>query len=467
MAYLSPRLASAAALLLPLTLAGAPALAQTAPTDVKEDSVVLQPDKVADDAPVVETLAQANLPSWSEDNARALLTFIRNIGEEGLFPKDYDPQELQAAIDSGNQIQLDKVATDAFLLLATHMRDGRTPNAARKQWFMTDSDSDSTPLIPLLDYALTANDVPMTLTGLDPVHPTFALLKSALATAKTPAEENAIRVNMERWRWMPRDLGEGYVVSNVPEYLTRVVRNGTVIATHKAVVGKASTPTPQLNPMATGVIVNPTWTLPRSIINEGIGATIANNPASARRQGYTWTGKGKTLSVVQQPGANNALGVMKLEMLNPHAIYLHDTPSKGAFAATKRAFSHGCIRTEKALHFSGLMAVMFAGATPEEFGEVVASGKTKRFEFTQPFPVYVAYWTMVPDGKGGLKKLADLYGRDAPVVASFAEPGRPTAALIAPAPPPVVPTTTTATRQPAPAAPARPSAQAPGMSGIY
>src|SRR3546814_7065545 len=93
--------------------------------------------------------------------------------------------------------------------------------------------------------------------------------------------------------WMSRDLGEGYVVSNVPEYLTRVVRGGIVIATHKAVVGKASTPTPQLNPMATGVIINPTWTLPRSIINEGIGATIANNPASARRQGYTWTGKGK------------------------------------------------------------------------------------------------------------------------------------------------------------------------------
>src|SRR3546814_10767466 len=85
---------------------------------------------------------------------------------------------------------------------------------------------------------------------------------------------------MERWRWMPRDLGERYVVSNVPEYLTRVVHAGTIIATHKAVVGKNSTPTPQLNPMATGIIVNPNWTLPRSIINEGIGATIANNPAS-------------------------------------------------------------------------------------------------------------------------------------------------------------------------------------------
>ncbi|WP_244858114.1 L,D-transpeptidase family protein [Sphingopyxis granuli] len=434
MSKLSPRFAFA----LPLLFAAAPALAQT--TDVKEDSVVLQPDKVTDDAPVVETLAEANLPDWSANNAKALLAFIGNVGAEGLFPKDYNPDGLQAAIAGGDQARLDKVATDSFLLLATHMRDGRTPNAARKQWFMTDNDAEQTPLIALLTSALLSNSVPDALLGLDPVHPDFAALKAALAVAKTPADANAIRVNMERWRWMPRDLGSGYVVSNVPEYLTRVVHDGVVIATHKAVVGKPSTPTPQLNPMATGVILNPTWTLPRSIINEGIGATIARNPASARAQGYTWTGSGKTLSVVQQPGANNALGVMKMEMLNEHAIYLHDTPSKGAFAQAARAFSHGCIRTERALHFSGLMAVMFAGRSPEEFGEAVASGKTTRFGFENPFPVYVAYWTVVPDAKGGVKKLADIYGRDAPVVASFAKPGRTAAVVISPAPPTVVPT---------------------------
>src|SRR3546814_15269356 len=92
------------------------------------------------------------------------------------------------------------------------------------------------------------------------------------------------------------------------------------------------------------------------------------------------------------------------------------------------------------------MAVMFAGKSPEEFGEAIASCKTTRFGFDQPFPVYVAYWTMVPDGKGGVKKLADLYGRDAPVVASFAKPVRPTATIIAPEPPPVVPTNPTAAR---------------------
>ena len=443
----------AAALLLPLTLLAAPALAQPG---VKEDSVVLQPDKVKDDAPVVETAAEANLPDWSKRNAEALLTAIERIGTEGLFAKDYNPDALAAAILGDDQTQLDRVATDTFLLLATHLRDGRTPNAARKQWFMVDSDSNSEPLLALLATALNAGSITETLASLNPAHPDFAALKASLAKAKAPADANAIRVNMERWRWMPRNLGERYVVSNVPEYVTRVVHGGTVIATHKAVVGKASTPTPQLNPMATGVIVNPTWTLPRSIINEGIGATIANNPARARAQGYTWTGSGKTLSVVQKAGPGNALGVMKLEMLNEHAIYLHDTPSKGAFAAAARAFSHGCIRTERALHFSGLMAVMFAGRSPEEFGEVVASGKTTRFGFDDPFPVYVAYWTIVPDGKGGVKKLADIYGRDAPVVASFAKPGRPTATIVAPKAPPVVPTVTTTAR-----------ATTPGTSGIY
>src|SRR3546814_14941621 len=94
---------------------------------------------------------------------------------------------------------------------------------------------------------------------------------------------------------------------------------------------------------------------------------------------------------------------MKMEMLNEHAIYLHDTPSKGAFNAAARAFSHGCIRTERALHFSGLMAVMFAGKRPEMFGESIASGKTTRFGFPQPFTVYVAYWTMFQHGSASCR----------------------------------------------------------------
>lgn len=476
----SIRAVSAAAL--SFALLAAPASAQT---NVKEDSVVLQPDRVTDDAPTMVNEAEQALPDWSKANARALLAFIQDVGKEGLFTKDYSPATLQAAIDGNDQHLLNQVATDAYLLLATHLRDGRTPNAARRQWFMTDKDAENLPLLPMLRDALTAGNLPATLARFNPAHADFAVLRAALPKAKTKADADAIRVNMERWRWMPQQLGSRYVVSNVPEYLTRVIHEDTLIATHKAVVGKPSTATPQLNPLATGIIVNPDWKLPRSIVNEGIGHTIATNPARARAQGYTWTGSGKNLWVTQKPGPNNALGVMKMEMLNEHAIYLHDTPSKGAFNAAERAFSHGCIRTERALHFSGLMSILFAGKTAEEFGAAIASGETTRFRFEEPFPVYVAYWTVVPDGKGGVKKLNDLYERDAPVVASFAKDGRKAATVLtatAPATaatpaastsakPAAKPAAPAATAPSAPAAPEKaadkPKVTAPTVSGIY
>ena len=110
-----PALRSASALILPLALLATPALGQ----EVKEDSVILQPDKVTDDAP--EVAAQIELPHWSEENATALLSFIEKVGDEGLFAKDYNPDALAAAILGGDQVKLDKTATDSFLLLATHL----------------------------------------------------------------------------------------------------------------------------------------------------------------------------------------------------------------------------------------------------------------------------------------------------------------------------------------------------------
>ncbi|MBX9727738.1 MAG: L,D-transpeptidase family protein, partial [Sphingopyxis sp.] len=269
---------SLAALLLTSTAQAAPK-----PTNIDpEGERVVVPDVVEDKAPERAVVDAILIPDWTVDNATALLRAIEASGPEGLFPTDYAPGTLAAAIIGGMGPELNSVATDSFLLFATHLRDGRTPNAARKQWFMKDHDGDTTPLLPLLVAALGSNDVAGKLAGLNPAHSDFTALKAALVTAKDKAAADRIRVNMERWRWMPRTLGDKYVVTNVPEYLTRVVNSETVIATHKAVVGAVTTATPQLNPMATGIIINPDWKLPRSIINEGIGATIARNPAAAR-----------------------------------------------------------------------------------------------------------------------------------------------------------------------------------------
>jgi len=239
---------------------------------------------------------------------------------------------------------------------------------------------------------------------------------------------------MERWRWLPRDLGTRYVAVNVPEYMIRVVGKGRNIASYRAIVGAPKTATPQLAETAVGMIIHPTWTIPQSIIRESVGALIANNPAAARARGYTWTGTGKNLSVVQKFGPGNSLGMMKMDMPNPHAIFLHDTPSRSLFERPVRALSHGCIRTDRAVEFAILMSILQADFDPHEAAGLFKRGLNDRIPFTQPVQVFINYFTMASSGDGKLNSFADVYGRDAPVIASFAQPRQDKVAT----PPPVI-----------------------------
>lgn len=129
--------------------------------------------------------------------------------------------------------------------------------------------------------------------------------------------------------------------------------------------------------------------------------------------------------MVQQPGPNNALGFMKLDMPNEHAIFLHDTPSRGLFASTQRALSHGCVRTERAIELGMTMAILGAGITAEDGVKIASSGQYTRVPMTKTFPVYITYFTMASDISGKMGRFNDLYGRDAPVLASFAAPRKP------------------------------------------
>jgi murein L,D-transpeptidase YcbB/YkuD len=164
--------------------------------------------------------------------------------------------------------------------------------------------------------------------------------------------------------------------------------------------------------------------VPQSIVKgEGLGARLIGNPASARRQGYAVSrSEGGTITVVQQPGPNNALGLMKIDMPNPHAIYLHDTPSKGLFNTNVRAYSHGCIRTERAVELGMTMAMLGADITAEQAVSTSTSGKYTKVPMTKTFPVYITYFTMGRNIDGAISNFADIYGRDAPVLASFTKP---------------------------------------------
>jgi murein L,D-transpeptidase YcbB/YkuD len=380
--------------------------------------------------PVVQAGMEKSAPTvqpWTIANATKLVAVIEGIGAEGLDPKDYDLEPLKVALAAGASDELDALASQSFAWLVEDLRDGRTPMDARQQWFVVDPDRDIFRTGDLLTEALASGDIAGTLAKLAPTHPDYARLKAELA--KTPASAAAkrklIRANMDRWRWLARDLGPQYLITNVPEFQLRLTVKDKIISTYRTIVGKPGrTATPQLAEMVEGVVFNPTWTVPQSIVKgEGLGARVLANPAWGKRNGYVATrGANGYISVVQQPGPGNSLGQMKLEMPNEHAIFFHDTPSRHLFANDQRALSHGCVRTERALELAITMAILGKGATKEEAVAISTSGKYTKVMLQKQFPAYITYFTMASDINGEMATFKDIYNRDAPVLASLDKP---------------------------------------------
>lgn len=380
--------------------------------------------------PVVQDGMEAPAPliqPWTVAQATQLVTVIEGIGAEGLDPKDYDLEPLKVALASGPSDELNQLASQSFVWLVEDLRDGRTPMEARQQWFVVDPDRETYRTGDMLTEALSTGDIAGTLAKLNPTHPDYARLRAELA--KTPAsnadKRKLIRANMDRWRWLQRDLGTQYLITNVPEYQLRLTVKNRIISTYRTIVGKPGrTATPQLAEMVEGVVFNPTWTVPQSIVKgEGLGARVLANPAWGRANGYVATkGANGYISVVQQPGPGNSLGMMKLEMPNEHAIFFHDTPSRHLFANDNRALSHGCVRTERALELAMTMAIVGKGATKEEAVAISQSGKYTKVMLEKQWPAYITYFTMASDINGQMATFADIYGRDAPVLASLDKP---------------------------------------------
>jgi len=382
---------------------------------------------VATPSPVPSAPLDEPVMTWTLADAQSLLLAITKASADGLLPDDYQPEALRAAIAAGEGAALDAQASRSFAWLAEDMRDGRTRMDSRLQWFVVDSDVDTTPTYALMERALASHNAVAVIAALAPTHPDYAVLKAKLAA--TPRADKAtrdlIRVNMDRWRWMPHDLGKFYLFTNVPEFQLRLTVDNTIIRSYRTIVGKpGKTATPQLAEVVEGVIFNPTWTVPQSIVvGEGMGARLYGNPAKAAREGYKVTKAADgTIIVVQQPGANNSLGRLKLDMPNEHAIFLHDTNARGLFGQSFRALSHGCVRTENAVQLGMTMARLGGGIPTTETQEIANSGTYTRVPMTKTFPIYIMYFTYASDITGKLTAFKDLYGRDGAVLASFAAP---------------------------------------------
>ena len=232
---------------------------------------------------------------------------------------------------------------------------------------------------------------------------------------RTPAK--VLALNLARWRWLPTQLGDRYLLVNIASQQLTMWQGGVVTGRWRIIVGKPATRTPVFTTQVTGVVLNPWWEIPSSIAAEGIGSFVRRSPAAARARGYVYqNGRYR-----QMPGDNNALGRMKLVMPNPYSVFLHDTSNRELFSKDRRFFSHGCMRVDRALSFA---AVLLArnGWDLEKVEEEVATDKTQTIPLAAPLPLYVTYFTAEPSLSGGVRFLEDVYRRD-PIRLSALERG--------------------------------------------
>ncbi|MFL6846038.1 MAG: L,D-transpeptidase family protein [Allosphingosinicella sp.] len=377
-----------------------PAAAQNAPAPAA-------PPAVAPAAPAAPAPAPI-AADWSRKDAEELAAFIEGIGAEGLDPADYNPDALRQAIAAKGDA-LDTAATAAFLKVASDLMFGHVRGDDRLDWHVADDSLNAYDQQALLDRAV-KGDVTGTLRSLLPTHPQYAALKTLLADPATDAKtRDRIRINLDRWRWLPRDLGNKYVIVNVPAYTVAIVEDGQTLNRRRAVAGALKTPTPQLSAMITGAIFNPWWEVPTSLSGEVAG-----------RKGYVSVPSGKGVRWRQPPGPGNALGRVKLVMGNPYAIYLHDTNAKNLFNKQARAYSHGCIRTENAVGFA---ETLLEGTEWDHarISQTVASGKSVQANLAAPVPVYIVYFTVAATSDGPPMSYSDLYGRDSKVLAALTD----------------------------------------------
>jgi murein L,D-transpeptidase YcbB/YkuD len=406
-----------------------PASAQSAPAAKPPIARAVKPESPSAAAPLpgtpnpnagqaapeqVAPLLPPPLPpaGWDAVSAQDLVYYIQQIGADGLNPADYDAAGLAAAIQAGDPLAMSAAATDRFNRLSSDLALGHVKRSARIAWFMVDNDLNAEKQDALLRSALASHRIGDALNSLLPTHPQYAALKAALEMipAGETAKRDRIRLNMDRWRWLPRELGDKYIIVNVPGFHATLVENGVNRWKQRAIAGATKTPTPQLSAMAVGVMLNPSWEVPPSITHEVSG-----------KKGFVPVMKdGKLIRWSQPPGPTNALGQVKFVMYNPQNIYLHDTNARSRFSSRMRALSHGCIRTEHIMDLATQLLGDEGGEwTPERIQAQLATGKTKQANFVKPLPVYIVYFSSAALNDGSIVDYQDLYGRDGKAMAAL------------------------------------------------
>ena len=248
----------------------------------------------------------------------------------------------------------------------------------------------------------------------------------ALNSPKRDRQIDTVIVNMERWRWLPRQLGapslgNAYVILNIPDYTLKVMQNGAQVWTTKVVTGQPGIhATPLLTETMKFITVNPTWNVPPSIIYNEYLPALQQDPTVLQRMGLKLErASDGSIHISQPPGEANALGRIRFNFPNKFLVYQHDTPDKNLFAKDERAFSHGCMRVQFPDQYAATLLNITEPNehyTPEKIRSMYGHSEID-LKFPTPIPVNITYQTAFVDDAGKLQIRKDIYGRDATMLA--------------------------------------------------
>jgi murein L,D-transpeptidase YcbB/YkuD len=247
----------------------------------------------------------------------------------------------------------------------------------------------------------------------------------AINSPKRDRQIDTVLVNMERWRWLPRQLGapqigNAYVILNIPDFTLKVMQNGAQVWTTRVVTGKPGKhATPLLTETMKFITVNPTWNVPPSIIYNEYLPALQQDPTVLQRMGMRLErGRDGSVHISQPPGEANALGRIRFNFPNKFLVYQHDTPDKHLFAKEERAFSHGCMRVQNPDQYAAaLLNIVLPNErySPEKIRSMYGRSEID-LKFPTPIPVNITYQTAFVDDAGKLQFRKDIYGRDAAMI---------------------------------------------------
>jgi murein L,D-transpeptidase YcbB/YkuD len=271
------------------------------------------------------------------------------------------------------------------------------------------------------------------------IKPTGKLDKKTIEKLNFTAEEvcAAIRVNMERFRWLPNNLPEEFVLVNIADYTLRHFKKGEVVYSESVIVGRELNTTPVFEAMMTYIEFNPYWTVPHSIATKEILPSLKRNPDYLQSHNMNlfkgndeiamphsfsnYTEENFPFTIRENPGTKNSLGQVKFMFPNPYSIYLHDTPGKYLFDRDERSFSHGCIRLKNPLKFA-LHVLSTQGVTQKQIDQIVQANKNYVIPLKNKLPVMLTYFTCYSKkGDSHPYFFKDIYGKDKAILEALEE----------------------------------------------